>query len=87
MTTRQPRKITRLWWRCNVCNWKVDTFGESHKVDAEAMADDCGLMHLATAHGIQVDRIPDAIAQFRPAGRTTRVVNKTILVKRPWEAS
>jgi hypothetical protein len=83
LVRHQPPKTVRLWWRCTLCGWKVDTIGHRHsdEHDQAAMGWDV-LDHLEVKHDRIIERIPDAVALFVPAGRTTRVVNRKVLVER-----
>lgn len=66
---RPPPEIRRLWWRCTICRWKVDTFGKSHddRNDRVSLGWEV-LDHLQERHGIRVLSVLDALAYFEPAG-------------------
>ncbi len=67
--TQAVSSTLRLWWRCTLCGWRVDTFGsdQASDVDRTAMGWEV-LDHLEAKHCL---RIPDARAAaetFEPAG-------------------
>lgn len=84
MTTEtNTRRIVRLWWHCNHCAWKVDTFGKAHTDPNDlSAAGDEALGHLYDAHGITPATYSDAAANLSPGHATTRVVRHDVIVAR-----
>ena len=77
-------RAIRLWWRCTLCRWKVDTFGYDHTDSADLLAlgwDARVLRHLYRKHKLDLGTATATAARFEPAGRTSRCVRKTVIVE------
>lgn len=90
MNRRRNSPIRRLWWRCRLCRWQIDTFGVSHDDigDRCALGDEV-LGHLETRHpkeaaalwvGNKLD-VLNAAALFESAG-SVRPRKRHVLVAR-----
>lgn len=74
--------IFRLWWRCSLCRWRVDTFGSSHtsEGDRRSLGNEV-LGHLDTKHNLRVENL-DAAAELFDAAGTVRPRKRHVLVER-----
>lgn len=83
MSSPRRSRTVRLWWRCSLCRYRLDTFGTSHDdpVDLHRLGWEV-LDHLAERHRLTPERVDEAAALFTPAGQTSRVVRKTVIQTR-----
>jgi hypothetical protein len=74
--------ILRLWWRCTLCGWRVDTFGVSHDNGAERSALGFDVLdHLETRHRRQMTDLRETASLFEPKG-SVRPRKRRVLVQR-----
>ncbi len=72
----------RLWWRCTLCRWRIDTFGADHADEGDRTAMGWEVLdHLEVRHGLAVLDVRDAADKFEPAG-AARPRKPTVLVPR-----
>lgn len=72
--TQAVSSTLRLWWRCTLCGWRVDTFGSDHAGDVDRTAmgwevlDHLEAKRMASA-SLTPERPPKGSSRLAPSAR------------------